>query len=85
MLRTLWSRACSESPSLHLGALGAQVYALERLAAGDLEGAGPLVGALAGALGRLHKGAPEWAPFAATLARRLAVRVVEVIFCLKFI
>ena len=50
------------------------MYTLERLAAGDLEGAGPLVGALAAALGRLHKGAPEWAPFAATLARRLAVR-----------
>lgn len=51
-----------------------QVYTLERLAAGDLEGAGPLLGALAAALGRLHKGTPEWAPFAATLARRLAVR-----------
>ncbi len=52
----------------------AQVYTLERLAAGDLAGAGPLLGALAAALARLHKGTPEWAPFAATLARRLAVR-----------
>lgn len=51
-----------------------QMYTLERLAAGDLTGAGPLLGALAAALARLHKGAPEWAPFAATLARRLAVR-----------
>ena len=44
-----------------------QVYTLERLAAGDLEGAGPLLAALAAALGRLPKGAPEWAAFAATL------------------
>ena len=36
-------------------AAGAQVYALERLAAGDLDGAAPLLAALAAALERLHK------------------------------
>lgn len=32
-----------------------QVYTLERLAAGDLDGAAPLLAALAAALERLHK------------------------------
>lgn len=49
-----------------------QVFCLERLAAGDLEGAAPLLAALAAALERMHKGLSEWAPFAATLAARLA-------------
>lgn len=49
-----------------------QVFCLERLAAGDLDGAAPLLAALAATLEKLHKGLSEWAPFAATLAARLA-------------
>ncbi|KAK9806710.1 hypothetical protein WJX72_000208 [[Myrmecia] bisecta] len=50
-----------------------QVYTLERLAFGDVTTGTVLMAALNQAFQRLEKSLPEWAPFAATLAKRLAV------------
>jgi len=56
-----------------------QAHALERVAAGDGRGAGALLASLAAALARASDDAlPEWAPFGAALAQRLAASAAPV-------